>query len=56
MDVNLHISKNTGEGVSQLQYSQIISSLMYLMNCMRPEIAYSISKLSRFTSNTGENH
>jgi hypothetical protein len=24
---------------------------MYFMNCIRPDIAYSISKLSRFTSN-----
>ena len=56
VDVNLHLSKNTGEGVSQLQYSKIIGSLMYLMNCTRPDIAYSVSKLSRFTSNPGENH
>ena len=29
---------------------------MYIMNCTRPDIAYSISKLSRYTSNPGENH
>ncbi|RVW84500.1 Retrovirus-related Pol polyprotein from transposon TNT 1-94 [Vitis vinifera] len=29
---------------------------MYVMNCTRPDIAYSVSKLSRFTSNPGENH
>ncbi|XP_057505550.1 cytochrome P450 76C3-like [Actinidia eriantha] len=56
VDVNLHLTKNTGDSVSQLQYSQIIGSLMYLMNCTRPDIAYSVSKLSRFTSNPGENH
>ena len=40
VDVTLHLSKNTGESISQLQYSQIIGSLMYLMNCTRPDIAY----------------
>ena len=56
VDVNLHLFKNTGIGKSQLEYSRIIGSLMYVMNCTRPDIAYSVSKLSRFTSNPGENH
>ncbi|GAB2288019.1 hypothetical protein Dimus_037974 [Dionaea muscipula] len=29
---------------------------MYLMSCTRPDIAYSVSRLSRYTSNPGENH
>ena len=29
---------------------------MYIMNCTRPDIAYSVSKLSRYTSNLGEDH
>ena len=29
---------------------------MYLMSCTRPDIAYSVSKLSRYTSNPGEDH
>ena len=29
---------------------------MYLMNCTRPDIAYAISKLSRYTSNPDEDH
>lgn len=56
VDVNLHLTKNTGNGISQLEYSRVIGSLMYLMNCTRPDIAYSVSKLSRYTSNPGENH
>ena len=56
VDVNLHLSKNTREGISQLQYSHIIGRLMYLMDCTRPDITYAVSKLSRFTSNPGENH
>ena len=33
---HIHLRKNTGTGVCQLEYSQIIESLMYLMNCTRP--------------------
>jgi hypothetical protein len=56
IDVNLHLTKNKGNGISQLEYSQIIGSLMYIMNYTRPNIAYSVSKLSRYTSNSGEDH
>ena len=56
VDINLHLSKNIGQNISQLEYSRIIGSLMYVMNCTRPDIAYSISKLSRYTSNLGVDH
>ena len=56
IDVNLHLTKNKGQGIYQLEYSRIIGSLMYIMNCTRPNIAYAISKLSRYTSNPGEDH
>ena len=51
VDINLHLSKNIGQSISQLEYSHIIRSLMYVMNCTRLDIAYSVSKLSRYTSN-----
>ena len=53
---HIHLRKNTGTGVRQLEYSQIIRSLMYLMNCTRPDIAYAVSKLSRYTSNPSDDH
>ena len=56
VDINLHLSKNIGQSISQLEYSRIIGSLMYVMNCTRPDIAYSVSKLSRYTSNLGVDH
>jgi hypothetical protein len=56
VDINFHLAKNTGESVSQLEYSRVIGSLMYLMTCTRPDIAYSVSKLSRYTSNPGKDH
>ena len=37
-------------------FSQIIESLMYLVNCTRPDIAYAISKLSKYTSNPNDDH
>lgn len=56
VDVTLHLSKNKGESVSQVEYSRIIGSLMYLMSCTRPDIVYAVGKLSRYTSNPGAKH
>ena len=53
INVNLHLSKNKSESVSQLEYSRVIGSLMYLMSCTRLDIAYAVSKLSRYMSNIG---
>ncbi|XP_073290593.1 uncharacterized protein [Primulina huaijiensis] len=49
LDVNVHLAKNRGEPVSQLEYTRIIGSLMYITNCTRPDIACAVNKLSRFT-------
>ena len=56
VDVTLHLSKNKGESVSQIDYSRIIGNLMYLMSCTRSSIAYAVSKLSRYTSNPRAKH
>ena len=56
IDVNLHLSKNTGENKAQNEYASILGSLMYVMNCTRPDIAYAVSKLSRYTVSPNENH
>ena len=56
VDVNLHLSKNNGKTLSQQEYAQAIGSLMYVMNCTRPGIAYVVRKLSRYTSNPGPDH
>ena len=56
IDTGLHLSKNKSESISQLEYSRVIGSLMYLMSCTRPDIAYAVSKLSRYTSNPGTDH
>ena len=45
-----------GKIFSQQEYAQAIGSLMYVMNGTRPDIAYAVSKLSRYTSNPGPDH
>jgi hypothetical protein len=55
-DASIKLHKFKGEGKDQLRYSQIIGSLMYLASAMRPHISYAVSKLSRFTSNLGDDH
>ena len=56
LDNSLHLSKNRGEGISQVEYSRVVGSLMYLMSCTRPDIAYTVSKLSKYTSNPSADH
>ena len=56
VDVSLHLSKNKGESISQVEYSKVVGSLMYLMRCTRLDISNSASKLSSYTSNPGAKH
>nr|GEZ76707.1 DNA-directed RNA polymerase subunit beta' [Tanacetum cinerariifolium]GEZ76715.1 DNA-directed RNA polymerase subunit beta' [Tanacetum cinerariifolium] len=46
IDLGLHLSKNRGVGVAQLEYSRIIGMLMYLMTGTRTDLAYAVSRLS----------
>src|SRR5574343_366340 len=40
----------------QLRYSKIIGSMLYLGSATRPDIAFAVSKLSQFVSNSGYAH
>jgi hypothetical protein len=55
-DLSLILRKNKRIGRDQLRYSQMIGSLMYLASVTRPDISFDVSKLSRFTSNPGDDH
>jgi hypothetical protein len=55
-DPSLVLRKNKRIGRDQLRYSQMIGSLMYLASVTRPDISFTVSKLSRFTSNPGDDH
>jgi Reverse transcriptase (RNA-dependent DNA polymerase). len=55
-DASLLLRKNKRIARNQLEYSEIIGSLMYLASATRPDISFAASKLSRFTSNPGDDH
>lgn len=55
-DPSVPIRKFKGTTIDQLRFSQIIGSLMYLASATRPDIAFAVSKLSRFVANPGDVH
>ncbi|PHT97140.1 hypothetical protein BC332_33933 [Capsicum chinense] len=56
LDASFALRKNEGESDSQLEYARVLRCLMYIINCIRPDIACAISKLSRYTSNPSKTH
>lgn len=42
--------------MEKVLYASTVGSLMYLMVCTRPDLAYSMSLVSRFMANPGEEH
>jgi hypothetical protein len=55
-DSNFKLIKNKGDPVNQKQYAQLIGSLLHLMNYSRPDIAYAVGRLSRYTHNPSQDH
>ncbi|GKB49141.1 hypothetical protein Tco_0899894 [Tanacetum coccineum] len=53
MDTSEKLMPNNGQAVSQVEYLRVIGCLMYAMTCTRPDIAFAVGKLSRYTSNPG---
>nr|GEX68157.1 pyruvate kinase, cytosolic isozyme [Tanacetum cinerariifolium] len=56
LDTCENLMPNKGLAVSQLEYSRVIGYLMYAMTCTRPDIAFVVAKLSRYTSNPRTQH
>nr|GEW41834.1 zinc finger, CCHC-type [Tanacetum cinerariifolium] len=56
MDKIKKLTPNNGQAVSQLEYSRVISCLMYAITCTRHDIAFAVGKVSRYTSNLGTQH
>ena len=56
MEASIKMKTHLGKPVNQLEYSRAIGCLMYAMTSSRPDIAYAIGKLSRFTSNPSSYH
>ena len=55
-DANTHLKKNRGDPMDQVEYAQIIGSLMHLMNFSRPDIAHAECRLSRYIHNLNNDH
>ena len=44
------------KSVERILYASAVGSLMYVMVCTRPDLAYSTNLVSRFMSNSGKDH
>ena len=55
-DPSIKLVRNSGDILDQLTYSQIIGSLMYVVQCTRPDIGYAVGTLSKFTGSPGVEH
>ena len=55
-DPSLKLEKNSGRAMAQLEYASAIGCLMYLTPYTRPDVAFAVSKLSKFTSNPSVEH
>ena len=55
-DPHKHLKKSKGDPISQLKYSQMIGSLLYLTNKSIPYISYVVGRLSRYTQNPSNEH
>ncbi|GJZ16253.1 zinc finger, CCHC-type containing protein [Tanacetum coccineum] len=56
MEAGIKLVPHMGKPVNKLEYSRAIGCLMYAMTSTRPDIAYAVRKLSRFTSNPSNHH
>ncbi|CAL9017449.1 unnamed protein product, partial [Prunus brigantina] len=55
-DPSVKLFKNIGDSVRQTEYASIIGSLRYANDCTRPDIAYVVGVLCRFTSRPSLEH
>ncbi|KAG8657242.1 hypothetical protein MANES_03G053716v8 [Manihot esculenta] len=55
-DVSCKVTTNISRIIAQLEYASAIGSLMYAMYYTRPDIAFAVCKLSRYTSNHSIEH
>ena len=51
-----HLKNNKDDYMSQSDYAKIIGSVIFLMKYTHPDIAYVVSKLSRYTHNLDHDH
>ena len=42
--------------MSRVPYSNVVGSLMYAMECLRLDLAYAVSEVSRYIEKSGKEH
>ena len=55
-DSNYKLVENIGRAIAQLEYASAIGSMMYAMHCTRPDVAFAVNRLSRYTSSPSVEH
>jgi hypothetical protein len=55
-DSNYKLVENTGRAIAQLEYASVIGSMMYTMHYTRPDVAFAVNRLSRYTSSSSVEH
>jgi hypothetical protein len=55
-DSNYKLVENIGRAIAQLEYANVIGSMMYAMHCIRPDVAFAVNRLSRYTSSPSVEH
>ena len=50
VDSSVKMQENKGRIIAQLEYASAIGCLMYVTYCTRPDIAFAVNMMSRFTS------
>lgn len=55
-DHSIKLKDNSGRAIAQLEYASAIGSIMYAMHCTRPDIAFAVCRLSRYTSYPSIDH
>jgi len=55
-NTSMKLVENTGRAIAQIEYASAIGSLIYAMQCTRPNIAFAMCKLLRFTRNPSTMH
>ena len=55
-DPSSQLKKNRKHSAAQIKYAHIIRSLMYLANFIRPDITYTVGRLSWHTKSSNKNY
>lgn len=56
VDVNVKLSKNENEIISNFPYREAVGALLFLSSVSRPDITYAVNLVSRYVNNPGAIH